>query len=86
MRVREVKLVRQVLDVDLDAEIVGDIVIGSGIDTSVAREHRAIAIVDVAAVLMRQSQTESELISHLQIVPEREHVLRQFSGTQTRRP
>ncbi len=72
----EVELVRQILDVYLKAQVVGEIVIRCRIDTSVARQYGAVVVVYVTAALVSKAQTQSALICHLQIVPEREHVLR----------
>ena len=57
VRVREVELVCQILDIDLKAQIVGEIVIRCRIDTSVARQYGTVAVVYVTAALVSQAQT-----------------------------
>lgn len=79
VRIREIGLVGQILDIELDPEIVGNVVERRGVYPCIARQDGRIAIIDEALILIGEAEAQPELVGHLVGIPEREHVLWQLA-------
>ena len=85
MGIWEVEFVCHVVDVQLHGDIFGDIDIQGGIYAGVAGQDCTVAIVDEALVLVGEPQTQTHPGQDLICGPQREHMLRQLSRSQTSR-
>ena len=72
---REVKFIRDVLDVNLNPDIPGQVIIGGCIQAMIAREHGAVSVVDVTFILPAQPNSEAQSVRDFPVVPDSEHVL-----------
>ena len=60
VRVGEIELVGNVVDIQLHAEGFRQIEINGGVDTGVAWQLRSIRLIDKAVVLVRQPETQTD--------------------------
>ena len=70
VRIREIQVVRHVLDVDLHPEVGRDVIERCGIYAGVARQEGCVTVIDETVVLVGKSETESETVRYLVGVPQ----------------
>ena len=74
------------MKIQLDTEVIGPLVVERGVHPGIARQSSGIAIVDVALVLISESDTDPDAGRELDKIPEREHIFWQLPRPQTVAP